>query len=127
MAFTATPGFVQSINSSFVQVTAANTNLDGTGTIATLWTAGSNGGMIFEVIIKAIVTTSAGMIRLYENVSGTLRLFHEEAIPVVTKSASVPAFEVRIPLYMPFDASQVVGVSTEIANAMNIFVRGGNF
>src|SRR5262245_28446997 len=47
------PAFAATPRCSSVSVSAANTNRDGTGTIATVFTAGASGSKIEEVVVKA--------------------------------------------------------------------------
>lgn len=48
------PQFAATVNNAAATVGGtANANRDGTGTIATIWTAGASGGKIEEVVIKA--------------------------------------------------------------------------
>lgn len=121
-AFAATPRYARG------QVTAANANRDGTGTIVDIITGAASGTKIFEVVIQAQVTTTAGAIRLYIHDGTNYRLFDEIAIPANTVSASNPA--VRIPrkyanLTLP-SASFKLAASTEKAEAMNIHAFGGD-
>ena len=94
MAVTATPIFTQTPKNAFGQTATANTNRDGTGTIATVVTAGANGAKVFTIVVEATVTTTAGTVRLYHSNDGgtTWRVFEEITVPVVTASASVAAF-----------------------------------
>src|ERR1051326_122814 len=50
-----------------VTISTANSNLDGTGTLGTVFTAsaGNKGALISSVIIKAQVSTTPGMVRLF--------------------------------------------------------------
>lgn len=76
-----------------VLVATANTNRDGTtGTYTTVFTAGSSGSLIERILISAIQTTTAGMLRLWRH-NGTA-CFLEKEIPVsaVTVGASTPGF-----------------------------------
>jgi hypothetical protein len=47
-----TPAFAATPNNSAVDVVTANTNRDGTGTIATVFTAGASGSKIEEIVAK---------------------------------------------------------------------------
>jgi len=48
-----TPAFAATVNNAAVSVSTANAGRDGTGTIATVWTAGASGGKIEEIVIKS--------------------------------------------------------------------------
>jgi hypothetical protein len=47
------PAFAATPNNGAASLSTANTNRDGTGTIATVWTAGANGGKVEELVVKA--------------------------------------------------------------------------
>ncbi|MEY2855621.1 MAG: hypothetical protein RL030_2753 [Pseudomonadota bacterium] len=70
----------------------ANTNLDGTGTIADITDAAPvSGTMIEKLKIQAISTTTAGAVRLYIYDGTTWRLWQELSVAAKTVSATVRA------------------------------------
>lgn len=98
------PAFGATAKIGQANITVANPNLDGTGTIGTVITAGANGTEVYGVRIKARVTTTAGMIRLFLHDGTTYRgLLKEIPVPAITKSATVAAFEASVPLSQPID------------------------
>lgn len=111
-------------------VATANANLDGTGTIATIATGSAAGFRVQEVVAKAIVTTTAGMIRLYITVdSGTTwELFDELPVPAVTKSASVPASRLSQTYtnLILLGTTNRLGASTEKAESHRVFALGAD-
>ena len=124
-----TPIFPAAVQLGLGQVSAANTNLDGTGTIVTILTGGANGTRVDRVVMKAIVTTTAGMIRLYVYDGTNTRLVREVTVEAITKSASVAAWEEDLltpDLYLPSSSHQL-RASTEKAETFNIFAFGGNY
>lgn len=46
-------------------ISVANTNRDGTGTLATAFVAGPNGARVDRIDVQATATTTAGMVRAY--------------------------------------------------------------
>lgn len=106
--------------SAGVAIATANANLDGTGTIGTVFSAGSNGSWINGVHIKATVSTTNGMVRLYIYTGATYYLIHEEPIPGITKSASVPAFQTYVPLNKAIPTGYSLRASTENAENFNV-------
>jgi hypothetical protein len=78
-------------NTGFATLTTANTALDGTGTLGTdIWnvlTAADNGTIIQSVIIKAQVTTTAGMVRLFLYDGSNTKLFKEIHVPAISKES----------------------------------------
>lgn len=53
MAAGTTPIFYDSVHNAAASVSTANTNRDGTGTIATIFTAGADGSGIDEIVVKS--------------------------------------------------------------------------
>lgn len=116
------------------QVSTANTNRDGTGTIATVFSAGSSGSRIDAINIKAVSTTTAGMIRLFINDGTNTRLITEVPVQAITPSATVPAWEVNLntnsfsqvlPIIIPNGYS--LTASTHNAETFNVNASGGDF
>lgn len=127
-----TPKFASTPRTEYAQISTANTNRDGTGTIGTLITGVAAGTQLYRVLIKATGTTTAGMVRLYlSHDSGTTnRLVTELPVAAVTPSATASAWEGQIDFtYMPLflrDASALLRASTEKAETFNITVSGGD-
>lgn len=120
------------------QVSTANTNRDGTGTLATVFTAGTSGSRIDALQIQATSTTTAGMIRFFiSNDAGTTkRLVGEVAVTAITPSGTVAAFSSTIGtgitgsfLYkgLVMEASAILYASTHNAETFNIIpIIAGN-
>lgn len=114
-----------------VQISTANANLDGTGALGTVITGGTNGTRISKITIKSIVTTTAGIIRLFIDNGSAAFLFKEILVAAITKSATVAAFayELGLPgesaLVLPTGYS--LKAATEKAEAFNVIAEGGNY
>lgn len=126
--FTLTP-FVAS-----AQVSAANTNRDGTGTVVTVTAGTTNGRRIDRINIKATVTTTAGMVRLYVDDGTNVRLWKEIPVSALTVSASAAGFETTIspsdpyaPLLVLPSSTYILKASTHNAEAMNVLATGGDY
>lgn len=72
-------------------IATANTNRDGTGTLGTVMTAGTNGTRIERVRVQAIGTTTAGTVRLFLHDGTNFHALQELSIAAVTVSATVLA------------------------------------
>lgn len=116
------------------QVSVANTNRDGTGTIATIFSAAASGSRIDAIDLKAVGTTTAGMIRLFIHDGAAARLLTEINVGAVTPSATQPSWEVQLntntmtqvlPLVLPNGYS--LRASTEKAETFNVIAVGGDF
>ena len=122
------PAFATVPRIGFAQVSAANTNRDGTGTVVTVITGVAAGTRIAEVVVEATVTTTAGMVRLYLFDGTNTRLFDEIAIAAATPSASVRTTRVSTVytnLILP-SASWQLRASTHNAEAMNVIALGAD-
>ncbi len=115
-------------------VSTANSNLDGTGTVATIFTAGVSatykGCSIPTITIKATVNNTPGMVRVFIGDTGsTKKLFKEIVIPSITKTATDKAFEHTIIFDDDFDlqAGYKIIASTQNAENFNILVEGKNW
>ena len=112
-----------------VQISTANTNRDGTGTIGTIWTVGANGGLLWSVRVQASVTTTAGVIRLFQRPGATWYLWKEILVTAVTPSTTVEAWSAEYvpvnPLALPSGA--LFGASTNNAETFTVFPNAGDY
>jgi hypothetical protein len=112
------------------QISTANTNRDGTGTIVTLASGTDAGKRISRVTIQATGTTTGGMIRFYFSPDGgtTNRLIGEVAVIAATPSGTVSAFSTLATalagLILPGTSAQL-RASTHNAETFNILVESG--
>ncbi len=111
-------------NTGAVTISTANPNLDGTGAVANLITGAANGTIINTVIIKAIQTTSQGVIRFFLNNSASPQLLLEGIVPACTPTAVEPSFETRISLCVNLASGTKLQVSTERAESFNVIAEG---
>lgn len=111
-------------NTGWATISTANPNLDGTGTLATILTAGANGTEVKSVWIKATTDTDQGMIRLYVDDRSTKRMIKEIPVPANGIAAINPAFEARVELDLFLKAGYSLVASTEVANTFNVIAEG---
>jgi hypothetical protein len=130
----AVPNYAASPRCAIGQASTANTARDGTGTIATIFTAAASGSRIDAINIKAIATTTAGMIRLFIHDGTNARLLGEVPVTALTPSATLPSFEAQLntntmtqilPIILPTGFS--LRASTNNAETFNIIALGGDF
>ena len=115
----------------------ANTNRDGTGTIATMCAGATAGTKVNSVTITATATTTAGMIRVYvsTDTGTTWRLIKEVPVSANTPSATVqawtsgilPADDRTLPSIVLTGSSDLLGVSTHNAEAFAYYVSAADF
>lgn len=113
------------------QLTTANTNKDGTGTIVDLLTGDTDGTRVFRITIEAIVTTTAGMVRLYIYDGANTRLWKEVSVSAITPSATVLAFTYTLELLgeraLVLPNGYKLQGSTEKTETFNVFVEAGDY
>jgi len=122
------PAFAVTPRLAAVNVATANTNRDGSGTVATLITGAATGTRIAEIVVQARVTTTAGMVRIFLYDGTNYRFFDEVAIAAATASASVKATRVSAlynNLILP-SASWSIVVSTHIAESIDVIAFGAD-
>ncbi len=123
---------------SGVQIATANTARDGTGTLGTVYTAGTSGSRIDSIIIQATNTTTAGMIRFFISIdSGTTkRLIGEVPVLAITAAATTPVFQTVLTSQnsafmqngLVLQANAILYASTNNAEAFNVVaVNAGDF
>lgn len=117
-----------------VAISTANTGRDGAGTMGTVLTGGSDGTRITRITLLALVTTTAGMIRLFigdDAGSPVINLWREVAVTVVVPSGSAVAWSSTISL--PGELALVLPVNytlraaTNNAEAFVVVAEGGNY
>lgn len=124
----ADPAFAVTPRIASVNVATANTNRDGTGTVATLITGASTGTRIAEIVIKARVTTTAGQVRVFLHDGTNFFFFDEIAVAAATPSNSVQSTRVSTTynnLVLP-NASWSVRVSTHNAESIDVTALGAD-
>lgn len=111
------------------QLSAANTNRDGTGTIVTVLTAGTSGSRVDDIVITATGTTTAGMVRLFLHDGTNARLFREVPVTAITPSGTVQAFTASLTnLALVLASGWSLRASTHNAEAFNVTVtRAADF
>lgn len=122
------PAFAVTPRIATANIATANTNRDGTGTVATLITGASTGTRVAEIVAKARVTTTAGMVRVFLHDGTNFFLFDEISIAAATPSGSVQSIRVSVTysnLVLP-SASWSVRVSTHNAESIDVTALGAD-
>jgi len=116
-------------NTGIGQVSTANSNLDGTGTLGNVLTAASNGTLIQTIQIKAIVNTTAGMIRLFIFNGTTNFLYSEVRVPAITKSGTAISFAHPVFFLRDFalKSGYILKASTQNAETFNVIAEGADW
>lgn len=118
-------------NNGFAILSTANPNLDGTGTLGTVYTSGSSatykGSSIRSITIKSIQAVTPGMIRLFlVDASNRKYLLSELEVGAESKAATTEAFERTIIFDddLDIEAGDSIMASTENAEIFHVFVEG---
>jgi hypothetical protein len=116
-------------NTGLGQVSVANSNLDGSGTLATILTAANNGTLIQTLQVKAIVSSTAGMVRLYIYNGVTNFLYAELKVNAVTKSGTAPSFAHPLLFLNDFalQSGYLIKASTQNGETFNVIAEGANW
>lgn len=124
------PNFIATPNNGSVNVAAANTNIDGTGTITTLLTGGTLGTRVLEIVAQCAATSAAANVNIFLSLDSgaTWKLFDQFAITANTSSTTAKAL--RVPAtyanLVLKDATQRLGCTTTIAQSTNVFALTGD-
>lgn len=122
------PNYAATPRCGLAVISTANTNRDGTGTIATVLSAGGSGSRIEEVVVTATGTTTAGMVRLYINDGSNHRLLCELPITAVTPSGTVRAASARAAFdNLVIPNGYALTASTHNAESFVVAAFGGDF
>lgn len=128
----AEPAFASTPRCAIGQVSAANTNRDGSGTLATIFAAGAAGSKIERVRIQAVATVTAGVVRLFIHDGTNARLLREVLVSAATPSTTVEAFSADLDFSGPdqalvLPAGYSLRASTHNAETFNVFAIGGDY
>ena len=125
-----TAQYASTVRSAVAQVTTANTNRNGTGTIVTVFTGGSSGSRIDDISIVATGTTTAGVVRLFLNDGTTSYLWQEILVSAITPSTTVAVWSSTLlnQALLLASSSWSLRASTNNSETFNILVtRAGDF
>lgn len=113
----------------------ANTAMDGTGTVLTVFTAGANGSYLQRIIARAVGTNTASVLRVFLNngsANSTLAnnvLIAETTLPSTTASvvASLQPAEIPLNFAIPPGYKLNVAIGTTVAAGYFVSAVGGDY
>lgn len=126
----ATANFASTPRSEISEISAANTNRDGSGTIVSGFTADpTKGSRVDRIEIKAVGVTTAGMVRAFrKDGAGAWKFWREYQVTAAVPSASVPSFSfVDDEIGQIMKPGMQIGFATHNAEAFVQHVSGGDF
>ena len=130
--FAATPN----VGFSAAAVTAANTNLDGTGTVQTIFTAGLNGAKVNKISFRAAGTNVQTVARIFLNNGGATSTASNNVLyREVTLAASSASSNSAMAQYdlvfdnfnLPAGYTLTLSIGTAVAAGWRCIVEGANF
>lgn len=135
MAANTVPIFPKLGQVSWGTVTTANTAKDGTGTVVTVFTAGVDGSRVDSLVIRALGTNVATVLRVFIN-NGSVNstpannsLFTELTIAVTTLSETAMLVNNTIALNLVLPAGYKINVTigTTVAAGLAVTAYGGSY
>lgn len=137
MASNTTPIFVKNVRQSYLTSgTTANTLFDGTGTVATIFTAdATNGSKIETVTLENLGTNVATVVRFFINNGSTNATASNNALVYEVTWATNTASQVaastpttwQANLYLPAGYKLNATIGTAVASGILISAQGGDF
>jgi hypothetical protein len=124
-----TAQYASTVQNASAQISTANTNRNGTGTIVSVMTGATNGTRIDDIYIVATGTTTAGVVRLYVSDGSNIRLWQEILVSAVTPSTTIPVWSYTLlNQALVLESGWSLQASTNNAETFNIIVtRAGDF
>lgn len=115
--------------------TSANTALDGTGTVVTIATAGSNGAKVARLRLTHLGTNVATVVRFFVNNGGANTtasnnmLVKEVTMAANTLSQVAASIEVEVDLDLPLAPTYKLNctIGTAIASGIAVQAEGGDY
>lgn len=129
MAANTAPVFGLTPRLDTVNIGTANTSRTTFATGSYFTVAGTNGTRVEGIAINALVTTTAGTVRIWVNDGSNDRLIDEVIVAAVTVGASTPGWSgYWKPKVTPFvlPSGWKMGVTTEKAESMNCQMIGSD-
>lgn len=136
MAASNSPIFLDTPRATWISTGVnANTAFDGTGTVATIFTAGADGAKIEDVYLQHLGTNIATAVRFFINNGSTNAtatnnsLVHEETMAANTASQVAASLTNiwRASLVLPAGYKLNVTIGTAIASGIQVSAIGGDY
>lgn len=124
-----TAQYASTVQTAQAQISTANTNRNGTGTIGTVITGATNGTRVDDISIVATGTTTAGVIRLFISDGSNVRLWQEILVSAITPSTTVQVWSYTLlNQALLLKSGWSLQAATNNAETFNVIVtRAGDF
>lgn len=116
-------------------IATANTAKDGTGTVATVYTAGANGSFVQKLIARPTGTNTASVLRVFANngstnaTAGNNSFIADISLPAITNSevAAQQVVELFLNIGLPAGYKINCTIGTTVAAGWAVSAVGGDF
>lgn len=124
-----TAQYAATVQTAQGQVSVANTNRNGTGTLVSIITGATNGTRVDDIYIVATGTTTAGVVRLFISDGSNIRLWQEILVTAITPSTTVAVWSYTLlNQALLLKSGWSLQASTNNAETFNVIVtRAGDF
>lgn len=107
-----------------INISTANSNLDGTGSVTAVITGANQGTLLQTITVKAVNSTTQGMVRLFVEASANFFLWREIKIPASSPTGVVKSFHSTLLVNLMLKNGYTLYASTENAESFNISTSG---
>lgn len=136
MAANTNPIFCDSPRASWIATgTSANTNFDGTGTVATVFTAGADGSKVEKIIIQHMGSNVDSIVRLFLNNGSTNTTASNNALVLEVDVDAYTAsqvdtsarYEIAVDWALPAGYKINATIGTACASGFMVTAMGGDY
>lgn len=135
MTANTSPIFTLTPNTGFGSVQTANTAMDGTGTVVTVFTAGASGSFVSTIFVKPTGSCAASVIRIWlnngsTNVTATNNcLLFDYSLPQTTASnvTALAGYEIPFNKQLPAGYKLNITIGTTVSATWAVTVYGGDY
>ncbi len=135
MAANTAPIFSKAGKTQWGTVAAANTAKDGTGTVVTVFTAGSEGSIIKKLLVNALGTNVATVLRVWLNngltnataANNTLLGSYTIAATTLSEVAALVISDITLDIAIPAGYVINVTIGTTVAAGLHVAGIGGDY
>ncbi len=123
-----TPTFPGTPNIESASITTADTSRTGPTNYGTIFTAGTNGSVVYRVFVKATGNTTAGLVLLFVHDGTNWRVLKEIPTATVTVSGTVPSWEDEVSFSdLILESGWTLRVSTYTGDDFHVVATGAHF
>lgn len=124
-----TAQYASTVQNGQGQISVANTNRNGSGTLVTIFTGAASGSRVDDIYIVATGTTTAGVVRLFISDGSNVRLWQEILVSAITPSTTVAVWSYTLlNQALLLESGWSLQAATNNAETFNVIVtRAGDF